>query len=269
MHRLPDKELGLPKAKKTRSPLTGKPLRLPGQSLADEISDIAYDGVLTPLLLAAFMVVIAALEWWRFYMNLKPSPWIYTIMAALVAAYAAARVTLTVRNLRDLKLGRDGERAVAQYLEWFRTAGFFVFHDVPTETANIDHVLIGARGIYTIETKTLSKPHRGECKIRVSEGKIAANGIEMSRNPLIQSKAQARWLANFLGESRFKVSAQPVVVFPGWFVEPFDMRREGVWVMEPKALDRFLQNEPERFAPEQVKAMASALSSYVRSKAEL
>jgi len=57
--------------------------------------------------------------------------------------------------------------------------------------------------------------------------------------------------------------------FPGWFVEPFDMKAAGVWVLEPKALDKFIEREPERYSREDVKAMASALSSYVRSKANL
>ncbi len=254
---------------KRRSPLTAKPLRIPGQSLTEEIFDVSYDGVFAPLLLVLIMFVMAALEWWQYYMSMKPSPWIYTAAATLAAIYAGVRIALTRRKLRDLRLGRDGERAVAQYLEWFRTAGFFVLHDVPNGTANVDHVLIGVRGIFTIETKTLSKPHRGECKVRVVDGKVLVNGMEMSRNPVVQSKAQARWLSTFFGESQFKTFVQPVVVFPGWYVEPFDMKREGVWVLEPKALDRFIANEPERYSAEQVKAMASALSSYVRSKADL
>ena len=257
------------KSKKTRSPLTARPLRTPGQSINEEISDVAYDGVLAPLLLAIFLAVMAALEWWRYYMNMKLSPWLYTIAAIAVVVYAAVRVAYTVRKLRNLRLGRDGERAVAQYLEWFRTAGFFVFHDVPTESANIDHVLVGARGVFTIETKTLSKPHRGECKVRVSEGKITVNGVEMSRDPVKQAKAQARWLSTFFSESRFKTFVQPVVVFPGWYVEPFNMREAGIWVLEPKALDRFIENESARYSGDQVKAMASALSSYVRSKSAL
>ena len=35
-----------------------------------------------------------------------------------------------------------------------------------------------------------------------------------------------------------------------------------------KALDRFIENEPEKLSKDQVKAMASALLSYVRSKAK-
>jgi hypothetical protein len=76
-------------------------------------------------------------------------------------------------------------------------------------------------------------------------------------------------LSNFLAQAQFKAYVQPVVVFPGWFVEPFDMKAAGVWVLEPKALDKFIEREPERYSREDVKAMASALSSYVRSKANL
>lgn len=259
--------LSIRKSPKRRSPLTAAPLRLPGQSVGDEISDVSYDGVFAPLLLTVFMVVIAGLEWYRLALNVKPSPWIATIAAFFVAIYAVLRIWRTVDRLRALKLGRDGERAVAQYLEWFRTAGFFVFHDVPNEGANIDHVLIGPRGVFTIETKTLSKPHRGECKVKIAGGQIYANGVPLTRDPLVQAKAQARWLSNFLSEAQFKAFVQPVVVFPGWFVEPFDMKAAGVWVLEPKALDRFVDREDERFSTSDVKAMSSALSSYVRSKA--
>jgi hypothetical protein len=60
-----------------------------------------------------------------------------------------------------------------------------------------------------------------------------------------------------------------VVVLPGWFIEPFDMKAVGVWDLEPKSLDRFTEREPERFTREEARAMASALSSDVRSKADL
>jgi len=170
------------------------------------------------------------------------------------------------QRVKSLKLGRAGERAVAQYLEWFRTKDFFVFHDVPNGDANIDHVLIGPRGLYVVETKTLSKPIRGECRIRVQNEGVTANGRRLDRNPIVQAKAQARWLYNFLAESGFKQFVQPVVVFPGWFVEPFDMKSLGVWVLEPKALEAFIDRQEPVLTQDQVRAMASALSSYVRSQ---
>ncbi len=254
---------------KNRSPLSAAALRVPGQSIDAEIDDVAYDGLLGPYLFASVFLLLAALEWWRDAMNMKPAPWLFTLAAVGATLYAVVRGTLTLRRLKALKLGREGERAVAQYLEWFRTTGFFVLHDVPNDGANIDHVLLGTKGLFTIETKTISKPARGECKVRVADGQVRVNGKVVDRDPLVQAKAQARWLSNFLTEARFRPFVQPVVVFPGWFVEPFDMKAAGVWVLEPKALDRFIEGQPERHSRDEVKAMASALSSYVRSKAKV
>jgi hypothetical protein len=104
---------------------------------------------------------------------------------------------------------------VAQYLEWFRSANFFVFHDIPSGDANVDHVLIGPKGVFTIETKTHSKPARGEYKVTVVDGEVRANGLMLDRNPQLQAKAQANWLRNFLAESQFNVQVWPLVAFPG------------------------------------------------------
>lgn len=255
------------KTKKTRSPLARTaPLRAAGQSLSEEFDDVAYDHILAPMFLAVFMALIAFLEWIKYANDSKPNPILYTVFAVLVAIYAALKVWRTRKRLGQIRLGRDGERVVAQYLEWFRTSNFFVFHDVPSGDANVDHVLIGPQGIFTIETKTHSKPLRGECKVSVVDGVVRANGHVLDRNPIVQAKAQAGWLRNFLAESRFDVRVWPVVVFPGWFIEPFDSRATGAWVVEVKALSKFIENEPERHSREEVKAMASALSSYIRAQ---
>jgi hypothetical protein len=252
-----------------KSPLKAAPLRVAGESLDRQIDDAIDDELLLPFLLALMAVVLAATEWWRYATDAKPSPWGVSIIALAVCGYALFRWRRGFRKVKALKLGRSGERAVAQYLEWFRTKEFFVFHDVPSGDANIDHVLLGTRGLYVIETKTLSKPVRGECRITVAADGIRANGRPLDRNPILQAKAQARWLYDFLGESGFKHFVRPVVVFPGWFVERFDMKALGVWVLEPKALDAFIEQEPVVLTHDQVRAMASALSSYIRSKSTL
>lgn len=252
-----------------KSPLKAAPLRVAGESLDRQIADAIDDEFLLPFLLALVAVVLAGMEWWRYATDAKPSPWFASAIALLLCGYALWRWRRGFARVKALKLGRAGERAVAQYLEWFRTKEFFVFHDVPTSDANIDHVLIGTRGLFVIETKTLSKPVRGECRIAVAADGIRANGRLLDRNPIVQAKAQARWLHDFLGESGFKQFVRPVVVFPGWFVERFDMKTLGVWVLEPKALDAFIEQEPVVLTDDQVRAMASALSSYIRSKSAL
>jgi Nuclease-related domain len=255
--------------KGTRSPLDRMPpARSAGQSLTEEMDNVAYDHLLTPLMLAVYLVLMAAFEWWRWYKDMKPNPWVFTGAAVLAVVFAIYKVSRTRARLQNLKLGRDGERAVAEHLEWLRREDFVVFHDVPNGDANIDHVLIGPQGVFTIETKTLSKPARGRCTITLEGGTLRANGRPLDRNPLIQAKAQAGWLRSFLVESQFRAHVHPVVIFPGWFVEPFNAREVGAWVLEVKALKAYIANEPERHSLEEVKAMASALRSHVRSLAK-
>lgn len=212
------------------------------------------------------MVVMAGLEWYRYFADTKPSPVIYTIGAVVAVVYAVIKIVRAHRRIAQIKLGRDGERVVAEHLEWLRRKDFVVFHDVPNGDANVDHVLIGPQGVFTIETKTHSKPLRGECKITVANGEVFANGLRIDRNPVIQAKAQARWLGNFLRESQFQPFVWPAVVFPGWYVESFDMAAEGIWILETKALTKFIENEPTRHSLDEVKAMASALRSHVRAQ---
>jgi hypothetical protein len=244
-------------------------LRVPGQSLQDQLIDNVFDTVVGPALIALLLVVIATLEWFRHLFKLPPTPWVFTIIAVVAIAWAAVRVRRGFATAERLRLGRDGERAVAHYLEWFRTKDFFVFHDVPLDDANIDHVLVGLRGIYVIETKTLSKPKRGECRITYDETGVRANGHLLDRNPIVQAQAQARWLHNFLQESQFKCFVQPVVVFPGWYVQAPEQKATDVWLLEPKALDAFIERQRPTLQHDQVKAIASALSSYIRAQSEL
>lgn len=108
-----------------RSPLDRfSPMRVAGQSLDEELEDVVYDHALSPLILAVFMVLLAGLEWWRYVTNMKTSPLLFTAAAVLVVGYAVIRIKRTRRRLKQIRLGRDGERAVAQYLEWFRTSNF-------------------------------------------------------------------------------------------------------------------------------------------------
>jgi hypothetical protein len=254
-------------ASKKRSPLDrAAPLRAPGQSLTEQLQDESYDHVFAPGMLAVMAIIVAGLEWFRYFTSAKPNPVIYTVVAVMAVAYAAIKIWRATKRLAQIRLGRDGERAVAEHLEWLRRKDFVVFHDVPNGDANVDHVVIGPQGVFTIETKTHSKPVRGECKVTVVGGEVFTNGHCLDRNPMVQAKAQARWLGNFLRESQFHPFVWPVVVFPGWFVESFDNQAEGVWVLEIKALTKFIENEPVRHSLDEVKAMASALRSYVRGQ---
>ena len=86
-----------------------------------------------------------------------------------------------------------------------------MLHDIVGDGFNIDHVLIGPTGVYTIETKTISKPAKGACEISYDGETICVNGLIPDRDPIVQAKAQANWLQNFLKDSTGKFKVLPIV----------------------------------------------------------
>lgn len=253
-------------ADETRSPLKDKPLRLPGQSLEREREEYIEKQVQDPLLFALFLAVLAGMEWWRFYMDMKPNPVIFTLAAGVAAVYAGVRIWRAIPRLRALRRGLDGERAVGQYLERLREQGFQVFHDVVGDGFNVDHVLIGPAGVFTIETKTWSKPLRGPAEITFDGESISSPYGTPTRDPVVQARAQANWLRSVLADTtgrRFDV--RPVIAFPGWFVVNGPGTFRDVWVLEPKALPGFLEKEPSRLEREDVKLASYHLSRMIRA----
>lgn len=252
-------------ASRTRSPLKDKPLRLPGQSVAEERDSYLENSVGQPAMLALMMVLLAALEWWRWYTDMKPSPLVFTIAAGLALTYAVVRIWRALPRLRRLRQGLEGERAVGQFLERLRERGYVVFHDVVGAGFNVDHVLIGPKGVVTVETKTWAKPLTGQAKIVFDGETIRVGRALPDRDPVAQARAQASWIGSILAESTGqRIEVRAVVVFPGWFIETPKGAFKDVWVLEPKALPGFLDKEQVRLSRESVKLASFHLSRYIR-----
>lgn len=250
----------------SRSPLKASPLRNPGQGLDERIERTVNDQAMPWIVMALVAILLAVLEWWRWFSNAPPRPLAYTLVAVFFGGLAAWRIVGYRREIQNLKLGRDGEKAVGQLLDTYREAGYRVFHDIPGEDFNIDHVIIGPTGVFTIETKTWSKPARGRPVIEVDGERLLKNGHPVDRDPIIQVKAQARWLGELLRESTGKdFPVRPVLVFPGWFIENAPQR--DIWILNPKGLRKFLDNARESLSPEDMGLASYHLSRYIRSVA--
>lgn len=252
----------------TRSPLKDKPLRQPGQSLDEERRNLISDKIDPWAAVAASMVVLAVLEWVRYLQQIAFNPVVFSLAALLTIAFLVWRVASLRPRLKALRQGSEGEKAVGEFLDRLRGGGYHVFHDVVATGFNIDHVLIGSAGVFAVETKTWSKPVGRDARITFVGDRVLRDGLEPDRNPVAQARAQVSWLKNQLQESTGRVlEVFPVVVFPGWFVEPNPRPESGarqIWLLEPKALPAFLANEPTRLRPEDASLVAYHLARYIR-----
>jgi hypothetical protein len=251
----------------SRSPLKAKPLRLPGESVDKEIDDLISDSAMSYAIVATMLVFLACMEWLGYLTRSPRHPFLYTAAAFLAVAIAGWRFVVVRRQIRSLRLGRDGERVVGQFLERLRSGGGQVFHDVPGKGFNLDHVVIHGHGIYAVETKTFSKPW-SDAKISFDGETLRVAGRIPDRDPIRQVGAAAQWLSNQLEElTGRKFPVRGVVVFPGWYVEQ-PTNPSLIWVLEPKMLPAFIERQPVTISPADVALTSAQLSRYVRAEVE-
>lgn len=251
-----------------KSPITDNPLRNPGQSLDEELLRLVIDDVAPWAFAISFGFAFIVLEWFRWLTKSYSHPLIFTILLLAGIGYAVFRLYRIRQTIKRLRMARDGEKAVGQYLSDLREQGYRTYHDVIGTGFNVDHVIISDRGIYTVETKTYSKPESGRPTIIFDGEQLKINNTAFAQpDAVIQAQAQAKWLQTLLKESTGKDFAiKPVIVFPGWFIETTPAAKSSpVWVLNPKALPGFLNHQPQVLADEDVKLASYHLSRYIRS----
>jgi len=251
-----------------KSPLKEPLLRLPGQSIDERINHFLREKQLNYVLFGFGFFLLALVGWIQSVNKSRLDPWLMSGVAAPVIAYCAFGFWRTVKEIKQLKLGRDGERAVAEQLDILKGQGAVVFHDLIGDGFNLDHVVLSRQGVFVVETKTRTKPAKGSPTVTFDGKTLLINGFKPERNPITQAEGNARWLAQMLRASTGKeFPIRPVVLFPGWFVAPFP-KGSSVWVLNPKNLPSFIQHEPARLNESDLHLAAFHLGRYIRTRAQ-
>lgn len=252
------------KQRPTRAPIAEEPLREPGESLREQFNDTLLDKVVVWWVVALAASIHAALDLYRWYFAVPPAPVIAAIIATVLLAVAVWRTIAWWPQLRNISRGLRGERQLGQFLQnELISKGYRVFHDLEDDRGNIDHVAIGPAGIFSIETKTVHKPMKGQSRVQFDGQRVLVNGRPPDRDPIVQARACAASLQNILREELGKsYEIQPVVIYPGWFVE--EARVSDVWVLNEDRFIGWLKQERQHLSREEIEVIAAGLARYVR-----
>jgi hypothetical protein len=164
--------------------------------------------------------------------------------------------------------GIRGEQIVGQMLEGLRSLGCKIYHDIAEDEYNIDHVIIGPQGIFAVETKTPSKPTKGQSAVIFDGKTVTVGGFPPDPDPVIQAKAAARRIREILREMTGKEpQVTPVILYVKWFVKPYTSDT-GIIVMNQdyfyKSFDAL--QSPDILNTDQVNFLAAGLERYLREK---
>ncbi len=249
-----------------RLPISGKLLRPAGYSLQLQIEKLTDDYI--SLMLGASMCSLASVG----AMGFPPGDQIgRAVWLAFFAASAAVCGVIAWRKrtrIRSDRMGWIGEQAMAEYLAVLASQSCRVFHDVPLERENIDHAIVGPFGVFAIETKFWSK-RPGKFNDAKHEAVFDGNTIRfpwgMADRPLNQARRTKKWLEEFLSKSTGeRVSVQPIVALPGWWVTVTAEMDAGVWVLSGKQVAGRIAKEPPRLSPKMIQQIAHQLDQKCR-----
>jgi hypothetical protein len=262
------------RARTVKAPQEEKLLRPPGYSLALQI-DTLTDRSATQLIWAMFWTGLAGVFAGyiaRVFTQPVTLSWILTSVAILTltvvaGTHSAIRAYRTLQQRRNVRLGLRGEQATAEALHEAADAGLRVFHDIQAgDDWNIDHVAIGTKGVFIMETKARSRlPSKSDQPahhVKFDGATLEFPG-GFDQNAAAQARRNAGWLSNYLvkktGES---VPIEAIVVLPGWWVEG---RGESVKAMNCKYLTKYLRSQNDKLDADQVARITSVLDEKNRT----
>jgi Nuclease-related domain len=149
----------------------------------------------------------------------------------LAAIFAISRWVLPLVERHDR--GALGEEHVGRLLDGgLLEHGWHVVHDASFGHGNVDHIVIGPCGVFTVETKS----HPGPIYVRRLHGAV-----------LGQAQAQRRVVEAIVGEQ-----VDPLVVYSRAWVDRPLSRRKGVRVVPAAMLLSYLERQTPRLNAEQV-----------------
>jgi hypothetical protein len=196
----------------TEGELSQSPARAPGQYARERSIELSLKSVL--MATAALLLLLVA---WQ-GIGIDGLPLVLLVLVAIGVIVSVDRL-YSERADRWLR-GAEGERAVGAICTELEANGWHAIHDVSLGHGNVDHILVGPGGIFTIETK--SHP-----------GRIAIDHIDPRM--LKQAYAEKKLLERITGHD-----VQPLLVFSrAYLVGSVPAQRRGVTVLPARTLQHY------------------------------
>ncbi|HTD57662.1 MAG TPA: nuclease-related domain-containing protein [Solirubrobacteraceae bacterium] len=172
-------------------------------------------------------------------------------LALLITMLVVSRYVLPLVDRHDR--GAAGEEHVGGLLDALASEGegegWSIIHDASFGYGNVDHIVVGTAGVFTIETKS----RQGQVRVRTVHGAI-----------LRQAQDQRETLEQITGER-----AEPLVVFSRAWVDKPLARRRGVRMLPARMLLTYLRRHGQTLTAEQAQqAHARIVAKLAESEAQ-
>lgn len=129
--------------------------RIQGENLQKKIRDLEWsfwEIVLCPVYFGIFAIFAWLAAFNIIVLNLF-SAILFTLITIVISFRSHKKFKKNRETLVKCRKGLEGERFVGEMLNKMSSDSICVFHDIPGERLNVDHIIVSTRGIFAIETK--------------------------------------------------------------------------------------------------------------------
>jgi hypothetical protein len=172
-------------------------------------------------------------------LGLKDLRFLGAEIGLLASMFVISRYVLPLVERRDR--GATAEEHVGSLLETLPAQEWRVIHDASLGRGNIDHILIGPAGVFTVETKS----HPGPVRV----GRVHGATIR-------QAQAQRKAVERVVG-----LNVEPLLVFSRAWVDRPSARRKGVRVLPARMLTRHLSSRGVELSGERIEQAHEQLAT--------
>jgi Nuclease-related domain len=173
---------------------------------------------------------------------------LFMVVEAIAIAFFAAVHHWVLPYIDRFDRGARGEEDVGAILEGLVERGWLPIHDVFIDRGNVDHIVVGPAGIFTIETKS----HGGRMRVD-----------EIDPRYLKQAYAEAKLIETVSG-----LKVEPLLVFSrAYLIGRVPCRRQGVEILPARMLAGYLERRGGTIPAERVATVHGNLLARVSGHA--
>jgi len=201
--------------------------------------------------------IVCGVEWTQKVAGTAPDPRFWTLLSLIVTVYGGVQVFRLHRRLSHVGTGKQANQKVLEILDRIRSKGFVAFHGLAGNSRNIDHVVVGPAGVYTIEAKARSGS--GTIDYRSDNELVFAGRIKDGR-PLHQARSSAHAVQTRLNENLDESRrVKALVVFLGNWRVHREREDFSVDVTTADQLEDYFDTQPPELTSKEIAQICSRL----------
>lgn len=246
----------------------------PGQASFEQIDSLRFHGrswvfqaVSIPLVTGAGYL---ATTFWAPLVITYRGAVVMVVLGAIAEAYVLFRYFCARADYRTNLREYKTKLLTAEALYPFEDRGDFVCHELRLGHLDIDHILVGTKGIFTIQThpRALVSENPDGCKDTVSyDGRGIYFPKGMDDNELTRALESAELLSAWLSRGlNMPVACRAIISMPGWRVKRTSA--DGIPVVNPRQFESLFAHISARvLTPEQIQTITGLLKkAYHRNR---